>query len=300
MAIVNSDFLAALFTNYKAIFRETFDAMTGEHEKIATIIPSTAKQESYNWLGAVPNMEEWLGPRTYSDLLAHNFTIVNKHFQAAIKVDIDDLEDDNYDQIKPRIQELSQVAQNYYDQLVEEQLASGFTALCYDGQYFFDTDHSEGASGTQSNKGTSAFTPAVYGTTRAAMRRLKNDQGRPMKIRPGMLVVPPEMAEGTAKQTLQGDWIPGTANRDTNVYKGTAELYAGGDYLTDANNWFLLDVSRPIKPLALQDRKKPEFVAVDALNADSVFENNEAKYGVDMRCNTGFMLWQLAYGHLVT
>ena len=297
MAIVNSDFLAALYTNYKAIFQETFDSMAGTYEQIATVMPSTSKTESYNWLGAVPGMEEWLGPRTYADLLSHNYSIVNKHYQAAISVDRDTLEDDTYGMIKPRIQELAQVAQNYYDQLVEEQLALGFTALCYDGQFFFDTDHSEGASGTQSNRGTTALAPAIYGTTRALIRRFKNDQGRPMRIQGDRLVVPPELEE-TAKQILESDFVMGSANLTKNVWRGTAEVFVG-DYLTDATNWYLLCTKRPIKPLALQDRKKPEFVALDKVDDVTAFEENEFKYGVDMRCNSGFLLWQLAYGHLV-
>jgi phage major head subunit gpT-like protein len=60
--------------------------------------------------------------------------------------------------------------------------------------------------------------------------------------------------------------------------------------------WFLLDLSRPIKPLILQIRKKPQFVAQDKPEDESVFMRKKFRYGVDDRKNVGLGLWQLAYG----
>ena len=60
--------------------------------------------------------------------------------------------------------------------------------------------------------------------------------------------------------------------------------------------WFLMDLSRAIKPIILQIRKKPQFVARTRVNDDNVFYQNKYIYGVDDRKNVGFGLWQLAYG----
>lgn len=59
--------------------------------------------------------------------------------------------------------------------------------------------------------------------------------------------------------------------------------------------WFLMDLSRPIKPIILQIRKKPEFVAMYSPQDNDVFMRREIKYGVDDRKNVGFGLWQLAH-----
>ncbi|MBF9049892.1 head protein [Roseobacter sp. HKCCD9010] len=60
--------------------------------------------------------------------------------------------------------------------------------------------------------------------------------------------------------------------------------------------WYLLDVTRPLKPMIYQERKKPQFVAkTDPQNSDHVFMNKEFLYGVDARSNVGFGLWQMAY-----
>lgn len=60
--------------------------------------------------------------------------------------------------------------------------------------------------------------------------------------------------------------------------------------------WFLLDVSKPIKPMIYQERKKYEFVALDNPKDENVFKKNEFIYGVDGRGAAAFALWQLAYG----
>jgi phage major head subunit gpT-like protein len=60
--------------------------------------------------------------------------------------------------------------------------------------------------------------------------------------------------------------------------------------------WFLLDLSRPLKPVLLQKRKDFNFVAKDKDTDDNVFDQNEYVYGSDARCNVGFGFWQIAYG----
>jgi phage major head subunit gpT-like protein len=60
--------------------------------------------------------------------------------------------------------------------------------------------------------------------------------------------------------------------------------------------WYLLDTSKAIKPLILQERRAAQFIALNNANDDHAFKNNEYLYGVDGRWNSGFALWQLAYG----
>jgi phage major head subunit gpT-like protein len=61
-------------------------------------------------------------------------------------------------------------------------------------------------------------------------------------------------------------------------------------------NWFLMDASRPLKPIILQKRKDFEFVAKDQLTDDNVFNQKEFVYGADARFNTGFGFWQFCWG----
>lgn len=60
--------------------------------------------------------------------------------------------------------------------------------------------------------------------------------------------------------------------------------------------WFLLDVSKPVRPFIFQKRRGYEFIAKDDPKDDNVFLRREFIYGVDARVNAGYGLWQLAYG----
>lgn len=59
--------------------------------------------------------------------------------------------------------------------------------------------------------------------------------------------------------------------------------------------WYLLDVSRPVKPLVFQERSAFEFTNLDKLDDPNVFMREEFLYGTRGRCNAGYGLWQLAY-----
>lgn len=60
--------------------------------------------------------------------------------------------------------------------------------------------------------------------------------------------------------------------------------------------WFLLDCSKPIKPLLFQERRPYKFTSLDREDDENVFFRKEYIYGVDARANAGFGLWQLAFG----
>jgi phage major head subunit gpT-like protein len=59
--------------------------------------------------------------------------------------------------------------------------------------------------------------------------------------------------------------------------------------------WFLLDITRVIKPLIFQKRRNYNFVTMTDDKDENVFMRKEFVYGSDARVNVGFGLWQLAY-----
>jgi phage major head subunit gpT-like protein len=143
-------------------------------------------------------------------------------------------------------------------------LPNGTTELAYDGQYFFDTDHPVGETGaTQSNKLTAALSATTFNIARGALRRMKDDSGRPTINRNMdlLLVVPPEL-ENTAEQILEAER---DASGATNTNKGKARILVV-DWLTDTNNWYLLNVAGVIKPFVLQER---EFIPFESLEEGS-------------------------------
>lgn len=82
---------------------------------------------------------------------------------------------------------------------------------------------------------------------------------------------------------------------DHPVGKEGAEVMVSNVQAGAGPRWYLLDTTRPLKPLIYQKRKEYEFVTkFDPRSSDRVFERNEYTYGVDGRMAAGYGFWQMA------
>lgn len=301
MGVVTSDFLAGVMTNFRALFNKAFLAADAPtiYGRIAMEVPSTTLIESYNWLGTVPAMREWVDQRQLGGLNSDNYSLTNKHYEASIDVDRDTFEDDKLGLIAPRISQLGAEVPRFIDNTCVTALVNGAVAgnTCYDGVVFYSAAHTEGSSGTQTNLATvGALTLAVqqvtFATAKALMRNQKDDQGRPMNIIADLVLCAPA-EEQIIRQLLTATMIPSPAvGSMTNVFVGQADL-AVSPYVT-AGTWHLLCTDQAVKPLIFQNRKPPEFAAVTDPNGDYVFTNRRFKYGVDARFVVGYGIWQMA------
>ncbi len=220
------------------------------------VVPSTGKENDYSWLSRFPKMREWIGDKVVKALAAFNYTIRNKDWEATVEVERNDIEDDQIMGYALQAKGAGQSAAELPADIVFALLSKGFTNLCYDGQPFFDTDHLSGGKSV-SNKGTKklavtslAAAKASYGAARTAMRSLKDDEGASLKIRPTIPVVPPAL-EDDANYLMTADRFP---DNTPNPYKGTAEVLVVPELTSDTAR-FLLDTSKPVKPLIYQERK---------------------------------------------
>lgn len=295
--LVNKSTLNAVFINLQTTFNRAFDAAPAVWQKVAMLVPSTSTSNDYKWLSNFPRMRKWIGDKAVKALAAFGYSVVNDDFEATVEVDRNDIEDDNLGIYAPQAEMAGWSAKQLPDEIVMDLVNGGFTATCYDGQYFFDTDH-EVADASVSNKGTAALTIATlaaaqasYGAARTAMKKFKDDEGRPLNISPTILLVPPAL-EDTANALVTNDRLE---DGKPNPYKGTAEVVVDAR-LTSDTAWFLLDTGKPVKPFIYQERKKPVFVQQTEPEADNVFMRKKFRFGAEARAAGGYGFWQLAYG----
>lgn len=221
---INSSSLRSLGVGFNASFQRGLATATALYDRIATTVPSTTASNEYGWLGEFPDFREWIGERAVNDIGEHDYTLKNRTFESTVRVKRERIEDDNLGIYAPMFETLGQNARLFPNRLVFELLKNAWTSKCYDGQFFFDTDH-----------------PVL------------DEDGETTSV----------------------------ANTD------------GGD----GSPWFLMDVSRPLKPLIFQSRRPfDRMVRKDQETDDNVFFRNEYVYGVDGRCEVGFGFWQLAWG----
>lgn len=171
--IINSGNLRTLYTGFSAAFQGGFAGAATQYGRIATTVPSTTAQNEYGWLGSLPKIREWVGDRVVHSIQAHGYTIKNKPFELTIGVTRDDLEDDNLGIYTPLFTEMGRATAAFPDEQIWSLLKDGFATTCYDGQYFFDTDHPVGGIGgapvaSVSNTGGGGGTPwFLFDTSRA-------------------------------------------------------------------------------------------------------------------------------------
>lgn len=295
--LVNASNLKAIFVNLKTIFNNAFAAAPSTWQQIAMEVPSTGKSNDYAWLSNFPRMKQWIGEKDVKALEASKYSIINDDWEATVEVDRNDIDDDNLGIYKPQAEMAGHSAKQLPDEIVYGVVNGGFATLCHDGQYFFDTDH-PGKEGSVSNKGAKALSCATlaaaqasYGAARTAMRKFKDSEGRPLGIRPNILLVPPAL-EDIANLLMTIDKLE---DGKPNPYKGTATVVVG-DWLTSDTAWFLLDTTKPVKPFIYQKRKAPVFVEQTDPQADNVFKRKKFLFGAEARAAGGYGFWQLAYG----
>lgn len=140
--ILSEENITLAFKGFKTVYSDAYNQTPVFWEKLAMEVASGARDESYGWLGQFPQLREWLdGERVVRQLAAHGFTIVNRKFESTVEISRDDFSDDRYGVFKPMFSEMGHLARQHPDQLIFGLIAAGFTTVCYDGQFFFDTDH---------------------------------------------------------------------------------------------------------------------------------------------------------------
>lgn len=268
--IINAANLSTLQTGFKTAFNIGFTSGAPLWPKIATLVPSTTGTEEYGWLGQWPRLREWIGDRQVQNLSTYSYVIKNKDFEVTVSVPRNAIEDDQFGVYTPLMTEMGSSAATHPDELIFGLLAAGFSTACYDGQYFFDSDHPVGdttVSNVQAGSGSPWFLldtsrslkPLIYQkrkdykfislvreedpnvfmrkeyiygvdgrcnvgfgfwqmgfgskaaltkdnfvAARQAMSSLKSDQGRPLGIRPTLLVVGPSL-EQAANELIKAE-----------------------------------------------------------------------------------------------
>lgn len=265
------------------------------------LVPSGGQQNDYSWLSNFPRMRKWIGDKAVKSLEAFKYTVVNDDWEATVEVDRNHIEDDVLGIYAPQAEMAGWSAAQLPDEIVYGLVDGAFTNVCYDGQYFCDTDHpvgdGHGNTLSVSNRSSVALSganvdamQASYGAARTAMMSFKDDEGRPLNITPNVLLV------GPALETQAKLCVADKLGNDTpNPLAKTAEVIVDAR-ITSTTAWFLLDTSKPVKPFIYQQRKAPVFVSQTDMNATDVFSRKKYKYGAEARAAGGYGFWQLCFG----
>ena len=298
MAVVTSDFLAGVRTNFRALFEREFAAAQGLQgwQQLALKMPSTGELNTYHWFDTVPVMQDVTKSSVHlKGLRPDNFSLTNVEYQSAIEVERAALERDQLGLIAPRVSQLGMEAARHPGQLIFQNVLNNDVA--FDGSAFFGDTRTVGDSANIDNNlvgtGTTvAQIQADLGVAVAAMRVFEDDQGRPMNLRGNVIMVPPEIEQlmfqalnRSAGDGVASPVIPVTMN---GVWAASGYNVVVNHYLTDANDWYLWHVgSGTMKPFIWQEEKKPELTSDTDPNSREVILNRTFVSSVYGRYVTG-------------
>ncbi len=133
--------LLALTTAIKARFNAGLALGKDDWKLIAKLISSESASNTYEWMSQFPAFREWVGARLHKAYAETAYTVANKKFENTIDIPIEKIEDANYGQYGDVAESWGQSVVDLKNALIFQLLKEGFAATCYDGQYFFDTDH---------------------------------------------------------------------------------------------------------------------------------------------------------------
>ena len=280
---------------------------------VSVLFDSDQESETYKWLGQSPVMREWIGGRQAKGFRENGITIVNKKFEATMDMPVDWIRRDKTGQIQVRINEMAQRAVGHYGKLLSTLIANGTgltSGLCYDGQYFFDIDHSEGESGTQLNLLAAAQVPAltvVAPTTPtvaeaikailgviAYMLGYKDDQGEPMNSEAkNFLVMTSVTLWPYLVHAVLGEDADGSNVLKELKKQGFTVSVAANPRLTYTTQFVTIRTDAPAKALIRQEEEKLT-VGAKAEGSEYEFDNDAHQYGIKAIRNVGYGYWQYA------
>jgi len=277
---------------------------------VSMLFNSDQESETYKWLGQVPQMREWIGGRQAKGFSENGITIKNKKYESTLEIDVDDLRRDKTGQLMVRIGEQARRANAHWASILSTLIINGASAVCYDGQYFFDTDHSEGDSGTQSNSlsvDISALPANVHGSTTVpsieemqqsilqaiqAILGFKDDQGEPMnEDANAFLVMTPVSLWQVALSAVA---LPNIAANVNNIIQSTnfsIQVVPNTRLSSWTASFGVFRTDSDVKAFIRQE-EAPITISAKAEGSEFEFDYDKHQYGIKAQRNVGYGYWQ--------
>lgn len=300
---VSENFPDVLDPRFQRIATEEYRQLPDMIPEIYDLVPHNGRNNMmWSEIGTLPDFEEFAGSIEYKSQ-AQGFDVTAEFVEWALGVQIERklVDDDQYPALDRRPEALAAAAQRTRQKHAARMFNRAFTvnsdfythsegvALCSDSH----TTNTEASTATGfDNLGTASMSAVAVQAARVQMRGFRGDQGERITVMPDELVYPPNLEE-TAFEIISSSGKVDTALNNRNIHLGR---YRGIDweYLTDDNNWFVMDSFARRRSLKWVDRIPIEFAMVED------FDSLIAKFRGYMRYAYAWLDWRFIMGHQVS
>jgi phage major head subunit gpT-like protein len=301
---------------FHVAFMQTLEAVGPDAlEDLLTEVKSNTSLEEWSWLGDLPGFSEWKGDRKLGDLSAHKLRVANRDWSGGLRAHQNQFKDDKIGLFAPAVEGMARKCRKHRSDLTVKALLNGHdgttypdagNGLAYDGAFFFSTSHSTDGGPSQSNKMTAPLTSSSLEEAEQMLQEMKTADGAdPLELEGTDLVVGPANFH-TALRLTGAEMLPGSAGTtETNIHRGRFNVKVSRR-ISGARrfDWFLADLSAPIKPALFQNREEISSSAImggQGTSNDSTprFQRGELWFGAEARYNVALFAWQTIIGSRV-
>jgi hypothetical protein len=299
----STNFADLLDPRFEKIFFETYDDLPDMLPSLFNFAPDNGR-DSMMW-SAVGTLGEWPqfeGTVTYdSQSQGYDVTATHVEFASGIQVERKLFDDDQFNIMDQKPRALARSAHRSRQTNGARMLNNAFSVdtLFYsnsEGVALCSNSHTttSGASTATGfdNLGTAALTATAVAAARIAMVDFRGDRAERIGVTPTELWYPPNLYE-QAFEIMGASGKVDTDLNNPNVHHGQ---YTGKEwnYLTDTNNWFLVDGALRNEHVHWVDRIPMEFAMAEEL--DTII----AKWRGYMRYSMAHTDWRWVFGSQVS
>lgn len=293
---VDGDLLHEVFLTFKGYLLNSL----GQNERwtqkvpVSDLLPTKGNEAKVKLASLGYGVHEWVDERIKSKIRHYDYTVQVKRWANAIRLKLDDLEDENLNlaQYRTLISGMGQDFEEHKHQQFIDLLLNGFTAAigtCFDGQFFFDSDHPLDDGSTQSNVADLAFADTALYTAIKQMEKMKKHNGLFANISPTHGIFPVAL-RSAVEAVLDKKTVANGS--DNPLYKRITPIFDPRIDATSETAWFLLDANQALKPFFSVERKG---ITAD-MDMSTAFEDGHVSWGYNARYNASYGFYQVMWG----
>ena len=302
---VSVNFADVLDPRFQHIFWEEYNELPDMIGRFYTMTPNNGRDTTrWSQVGTVPNFAQFSGTVDYGSFNQGYDTVLTPlEFTKGVQAERKLLADDQYNILDARPKGLAASAFRTRQTHAAARFNSAFSvggsptfyinsenvAMCSNSH----TTTSGAGTGTGfDNLSTAALSATAVAAVRILMRDYRGDQAERLSIVPDELLYPINLYE-EAYEIINASGKVDTDLNNPNVHKGQ---YDGVDwnYLTDTNNWFMMDSRMRSSMLHWEDREPLEFAFIED------FDTMVGKWRGYMRYGNAHTDWRFIHGNQVS
>lgn len=300
MALIAENFVQVLDPRFKRIFDERFTDVPDRISDFYDVQTDKLPTSRFSTIGTTGEMPLFNGGITYDDVSAGYDTLITPlEFGMGIQVQRRLFDDDQFSLIdqKPKALAGSLFRRRQIDAArpfnqafsVDAFFGSNSEGVAMCSNSHTTTSGASTAAGFD-NLVTTSLSAVSLAAARIQMRQFRGDRAEIISIKPDKLLIPIDLYE-VAYEITKSQGKVDTANNNANVHQDQYSV-SDWEYLTDANNWWLMDGSmvKDGKGLVWMDRVKGEFGFVED------FDSLVGKWRCYARHGNGWVDWRFILG----